>query len=594
MLKFDLRHAGFVLALLAGAAQPQAQELARAPHAAKTVAIVAAANPLAADAGIEILKKGGSAADAAVAIQAMLGLVEPQSSGVGGGGFMLYYDAKSGAVTAIDGREKAPAGATPDMFLDAQGRPLPYLQAVRTGRSTGVPGAIALLFAAHERYGVRPWRELFAPAVRAASDGFKVSARLAGYLSPDFVFAPTSDIRALFARPDGQALREGDVFRNPKYAATLRRLAAEGPSALYTGSIAAEIVKRTHEEPLPGTLTLADLSSYRADWEKPLCRPYRAYSVCVPPPPSSGVSLLELLTMLDHTDIAQRGSADPQSWFLFAQASRLMYADRDRYVADPAFITVPVEKLLDPGYLAERARLIGERAGPAPPPGNFAAVLRARDATREAAGTSHFVVMDSAGNVASMTTTVESVFGSGRTVEGFVLNNQLTDFSYLPTDEHGAVANAVQGGKRPRSSMAPIIILDHDGHFVATLGSPGGSSILEYNAKTVVGILAWGLSMQAAIELPNLIAHGNDFVGELGRFSPEVLAGLRDRGITLATGHAEGSGLHGIMHKPDGAYEGGADSRREGVVRMLPAAPSAAGRVSLVTPKSSAPFHLDH
>ena len=249
MLKFDLRHAGLVLALLAGAAQLQAQELARAPQAPKTVAIVAAANPLAADAGIEILRKGGSAADAAVAIQAMLGLVEPQSSGVGGGGFMLYYDAKSGAVTAIDGREKAPAGATPDMFLDAQGRPLPYLQAVRTGRSTGVPGAIALLFAVHERYGVRPWREAFAPAVRAATDGFKVSARLAGYLSPDFVFAPTSDIRALFARPDGQALREGDVFRNPKYAATLRRLAAEGPSALYTGSIAAEIVKRTHEAP---------------------------------------------------------------------------------------------------------------------------------------------------------------------------------------------------------------------------------------------------------------------------------------------------------------------------------------------------------
>ena len=596
MVKFDARFLALLVAIACCAAAPPlaAQELARAPSAAKTTAIVAAANPLAADAGIEILKQGGSAADAAVAIQAMLGLVEPQSSGVGGGGFMLYYDAKSGAVSAIDGREKAPAGATPDMFLDAQGRPLPYLQAVRTGRSTGVPGAIALLFAAHERYGVRPWRELFAPAVRAASDGFKVSARLAGYLSPDFAFAPTSDVRALFARPDGQALREGDLFRNPQYAATLRRIAAEGPRALYTGSIAAEIVKRTHAEPLPGTMTLNDLSSYRAAWEKPLCRPYREYSVCVPPPPSSGVSLLELLTMLDHTDIAARGPADPQSWFLFAQASRLMYADRDRYVADPAFISVPVERLLDPAYLAERARLIGTGAGPAPPPGTFAAVLRAQDATREAAGTSHFVVMDTAGNVASMTTTVESVFGSGRTVAGFVLNNQLTDFSYVPTDEHGAVANAVQGGKRPRSSMAPIIVLDHDGHFVASLGSPGGSSILAYNAKSVVGILAWGLSMQAAIELPNLIAHGDDFVGELGRFSPEVVAGLRDRGINLATGHAEGSGLHGIRRRPDGTYEGGADSRREGVVRMLPAAGSGAGRVSLVTPKSSAPFHLVH
>jgi gamma-glutamyltranspeptidase / glutathione hydrolase len=594
MLMCGVRVAGAVaIALLA--APLYAQELARAPAAVRsTAAIVAAANPLAVDAGIEILRQGGSAADAAVAIQTMLGLVEPQSSGVGGGGFMLYYEAKSATVTALDGREKAPAGATPDMFLDAQGRPLPYLQAVRTGRSTGVPGAIALLFAAHERFGARPWRELFLPTIRAASDGFKVSARLAGYLSPGSFFAPTSDVRALFVGPNGLPLREGDVFRNRQYAATLRRLAAEGPRALYRGSIAAEIVKRTHQEPLPGTLTLEDLSSYRADWEKPLCRPYHEFSVCVPPPPSSGIALLQLLTMLDRTDIARRRPSDPQAWFLLAQASRLMYADRDRYVADPAFVTVPVERLLDPGYLGERARLIGERAGPAPPAGTFAAVSRAQDATREAPGTSHFVVMDSAGNVASMTTTVESVFGSGRTVGGFVLNNQLTDFSYLPTDERGTVANAVQGGKRPRSSMAPVIVVDQEGHFVAALGSPGGSSILAYNAKTLIGILAWGLSMQAAIELPNLIAHGNDFVGELGRFSPELLAGLRNRGIDLTTGRAEGSGLHGITRKPDGTYEGGADSRREGVVRMLPAAAPGAARVSLGAPKSSAPFHRAH
>jgi gamma-glutamyltranspeptidase/glutathione hydrolase len=313
--------------------------------------------------------------------------------------------------------------------------------------------------------------------------------------------------------------------------------------------------------------------------------------VCVPPPPSSGISLLELLTMLEHTDIAARGPADPQAWFLFAQASRLMYADRDRYVADPAFINVPVERLLDPTYLAERAKLIGAHAGPAPAPGMFAAVRRGADATREAAGTSHFVVMDGQGNVATMTTTVESVFGSGRAVAGFMLNNQLTDFSSLPSDEHGPVANAVAGGKRPRSSMTPIIVLDHEQHFVAALGSPGGSAILEYNAKTVVGVLAWGLSMQAAIELPNLIAHGNDFAGELGRFSPDVIAGLRARGVDVTSGRAENSGLHGIRKKPDGSYEGGADSRREGVVRMLPAG---GGRLSLAEPKSSAPFHLDH
>jgi gamma-glutamyltranspeptidase/glutathione hydrolase len=543
------------------------------------------------DAGIEILRQGGSAADAAVAIQAMLGLVEPQSSGVGGGGFMLYYNAASGEVAAVDGREKAPAGATPDMFLDGTGKPLSYVTAVRSGRSTGVPGAMALLFAAHERSGVLAWRELFTPAIRAATNGFKVSARLAGYLAPDFVFPPTSDVKALFARPNGEPLREGDLFKNPAYARTLRRIATEGTSALYKGSVAEAIVKRTHADPLPGTMTLADLAAYHADWEQPLCRPYRDYSVCVPPPPSSGVSLLELLTMLDDTDIATRGPTDPQSWFEFAEASRLMYADRDRYVADPAFISVPIARLLDPQYLAERARLIGARAGPAPTAGSFAAVGRGADATREAAGTSHFVVMDARGNVAAMTTTVESVFGSGRTVAGFMLNNQLTDFSSLPDDAHGPVANAVQGGKRPRSSMAPVIVLDHEHHFVAALGSPGGSAILAYNAKTIVGVLAWGLSMQAAIELPNLIARGDDFVGELGRFSPEVLAGLRARGIEVTSGHAEGSGLHGIRKKPDGSYEGGADSRREGVVRMLP---GGGGRLSFAEPKSSAPFHLDH
>jgi gamma-glutamyltranspeptidase/glutathione hydrolase len=569
MFKFHLRIFGFlVLSCLAAYAR---EVQARAP-APSGPAVVAAANPLAVDAGIEILRKGGNAVDAAVAIQAMLGLVEPQSSGVGGGGFMMYYDASMRVVTAFDGREKAPAGATPDMFLDEHGRPLSYLQAVRTGRSTGVPGAIAMLFAAHERFGSLPWRELFSPAIRAATDGFIVSPRLAGYLSPDFALPPTPDVRALFVRTDGQALRAGDLFRNPEYAHMLLRIATEGPSALYAGSIAAQIIKRTHEPPLPGTMTLKDLASYRADSGQPLCRPYQKYSVCVPPPPSSGLSLLQLLGILEHTDIAQRGPSDPKAWFLFAQASRLMYADRDRYIADPKFISVPIERLLDPAYLAARAGLIGDRAGAAPAPGDFAGLPRAPDATLEAAGTSHFVVLDSAGNAATMTTTVESVFGSGRTVSGFVLNNQLTDFSAEPADEHGPIANAVHGGKRPRSSMAPVIILDREGYFVAALGSPGGSQILAYNGKAVVGILAWKLPMQAAFELPNLIAHGNDFSGELARFSPEVLAALRDQGIDLISGRAEGSGLHGVMRKPDGSYEGGADSRREGVVRMLPAA----------------------
>jgi len=573
---FSLRNLRFLLivslsvATACVVAKPPVPADAAAVVAKQTAAVVAA-NPMAVDAGMEILRKGGSAVDAAVAVQAMLGLVEPQSSGIGGGSFMMYYDAGTNTITALDGREKAPAGAMPDMFLDEQGKPMSYVQAVRTGRSTGVPGAIRMLSEAHARQGKLPWRELFTPAIRAAADGFKVPQRLANFLSPNFAFQPTPEIRSLFHRPDGQPLQAGYVFKNPLYAQTLRRIAAEGPKALYEGSIAEQIVKKTHEPPYPGTMTLQDLASYRVDWAQPLCRPYRQYSVCVPPPPSSGVNLLQFLTILDHTDIADRGPSDPQAWFLFAQASRLMYADRDRYVADPQFIPVPVERMLDPSYLAERARLIGDRVGPPPPPGQLAGVVRGLDATREAQGTSHLVVMDAAGNAVSMTTTVESIFGSGRTVGGFVLNNQLTDFSYRPTDEHGPVANAVQGGKRPRSSMAPIIVVDHDGHFVAAFGSPGGSSILDYNAKTAVGVLAWKLPMQQAIELPNLIARGNDIAGEVDRFSPEVLAGLREKGINLEPGHAENSGLHGLMRRPDGTLEGGADPRREGVVKMLPA-----------------------
>jgi gamma-glutamyltranspeptidase / glutathione hydrolase len=544
---------------------------AAAPKTTRVPAMVAAANPAAADAGVAILRKGGNAIDAAVAVQAMLGLVEPQSSGVGGGSFLLYYDAATGVVSAITGRETAPAAAKADMFLDAQGKPLPFFQAVRSGRSTGVPGTYALLGAAHARLGSLPWKELFTPAIEAAREGFKVSDRLAGYLSPSFPLAPTTEVRALFARPDGSPLQQGDTFKNPAYAHTLEQLAKQGTRALYSGEIAEQIVKRVHEEPLPGTMTVQDLAAYRAQWSKPLCGPFRQYSVCVPPPPSSGVSLLQLLAMLDHTDIASRGPGDPRAWFELAEGSRLMYADRDRYIGDPAFIRVPVLALLDPDYVRGRADLIGERAGPAPQPGRLPGVVAGQDATVESAGTSHFVVMDHAGNVVSMTTTVESVFGSGRTVGGFVLNNELTDFSFKPVDASGRpAANAVAGRKRPRSSMTPIIVLDHDGRFVAALGSPGGSSILEYNAKAVLGILGWGLSMQAAIDLPNIIAHGNDFSGEASKFSPAVRAGLRERGMDLMAGRAENSGLHGIMRKPDGTFEGGADPRRDGVVRVLP------------------------
>jgi gamma-glutamyltranspeptidase/glutathione hydrolase len=553
---------------LAPAAPAPAPKLGLFHRHPKGQAWVAAANPLAVQAGLEILAKGGDAVDAAVAVQTMLGLVEPQSSGIAGGAFMMYYDAGRGEVSALDGREKAPAAAPANMFLDEHGKPLPFLEAVRSGRSTGVPGVIAMLYAAHAKFGSMRWKELFQPAIHAATQGFRVPARLAMFLGEGSPFPPTNEIRQLFSRPDGESIEADDVFRNPEYARTLERIAREGPRGFYAGPVARDIVAATHQEPLPGTMTLQDLASYRPEWDPPLCRSFRHYSVCTPPPPAGGVSLLELLGMLEKTDIAARGPNDPQAWFLLAQASRLAYADRDRYVADPHYVSVPVERLLDPAYLKLRAQLIGEHAGPAPAPGEIA-LPRGRDATTESQGTSHFVVVDGDGNVVSMTTTIESVFGSGRAIDGFVLNNQLTDFSFVPTDEGQPVANAVHGGKRPRSSMAPVIVLDHDGNFVAALGSPGGSAITEYNAKALVGLLAWKLTLKQAIELPNLIARGDTFTGELAKFTPEVLGGLRERGMLLKLGRAENSGLHGVVRLPDGTYQGAADSRREGVASML-------------------------
>jgi gamma-glutamyltranspeptidase / glutathione hydrolase len=558
-----------VLCLGACAPSQPAREDHAVPLEPAAEAGVAAANPYAVEAGLEILRQGGSAIDAAVAVQAMLGLVEPQSSGLGGGAFLMVYDGRTGRVAAFNGREMAPAGATPDMFLDANGQPLGYFDAVTSGRSTGTPGAIAMLGLAHERFGHLPWADLFGAAERAAEHGFRVPGRLARYAASDIRQATLPDARRLFSRPDGSPVHEGDLLRNPEYAAALRAVAEHGPRAILEGDIAAQIAARTHEPPRPGTMTVADLAQYQPLADDPLCRPYRAYLVCVPPPPSSGVALLEMLAMLEHTDIATRGPYDPQAWFLFAEASRLMYADRDRYVADPAFVPVPVDGLLDPGYVARRAALIGAQAGPAPAPGRPAMMARGDDATREAAGTSHFVVIDAQGDAVSMTTTVESVFGSGRAVDGFMLNNQLTDFSYAPTVDGLPVANAVAPFKRPRSSMAPVIVLDSSGRLYAALGSPGGSAILIYNAKTLIGLLAWRLPLQDAIDLPNLYAAGNAFFGEIDKFAPAVLAGLRDRGIVLQAGRGEESGLHGVVIRPDGHAEGAADPRREGIWRAL-------------------------
>jgi gamma-glutamyltranspeptidase/glutathione hydrolase len=532
--------------------------------------MVAAANPRAVDAGLNVLRKGGSAIDAAVAVQATLGLVEPQSSGLGGGAFMVYYDAKSREVTYYDGRETAPASTTASLFLDGKGQPLSFLDAVVSGRATGVPGAIPMLAQAQRDHGKRPWRTLFDDPIKLADEGFIVSPRLSSMINGRAPQASRPDAVAYFSNPDGTRMKAGDRLRNPAYAATLRALAAD-PMALHHGRIAGDIAAKISQDPLPGGLTQKDLAGYRPRRGDAVCGPYRIYIVCSSAAPSSGPALLEALGLLERTDIASRGPNDPQAWYLFAEASRLMYADRDAYFGDPAFVTVPVGGLLDPAYLDARARLIGPRASPGAPAAGHpkGAPQVGADATSEVPGTTHFVIVDAEGDVVSMTTTVESIFGTGRMVDGFFLNNQLTDFSFWPTDKAGRpVANAPAAGKRPRSSMSPVIVLDKQGRFIAALGSPGGNSIPAYNLKVLVGIIDWKLSMQQAIDLPNLIARGENIAGEADKFAPGVVQGLAERGIVVKPGRGEDSGLHGVMVR-GGTLEGGADRRREGQARGL-------------------------
>ena len=536
---------------------------------------VVAANPLAAEAGMAVLRRGGSAADAAVAVQAMLSLVEPQSSGVGGGAFLTYYDAVKRDVMIYDGRETAPAGATPDMFLDDAGQPLSFRTAVLSGRATGVPGAVRMLATVQGEHGKLAWRTLFGDAERTAREGFVVSPRLARFIGNDQVIENAApDVQTYFAKAGGGRLRAGDRLRNSAYAAFLARLAAQGPDALYTGETARRIVARVREGALAGSMTLADLAAYRPVKRAALCNRWRVYRVCTPPPPASGVGLLELLALTERTDIAARGRADPRAWFLFAEASRLMYADRDRYVGDPAFTQVPVAGLLAPDYIAARAKLIGERAGPPPAAGVPAgADARGVDRTLEPTGTSHFIVGDAAGNVVSITTTVESIFGSGRMVDGFFLNNQMTDFSFSPLDAEGRpAANAVAPGKRPRSSMTPLVLLDGQDRFAGAIGSAGGNAILAYVAKSLIAAVDWRLPMQEALAQPNLVARGSSFQGEVGKFPPAVLVGLRARGVEVRPGQGEDSGVHGVIVRESGRIDGGYDPRREGVV-LVEAAP---------------------
>jgi len=547
-----------------GAAAPAAvAPAARGPF-------VAAANPLAVEAGLKVLREGGSAVDAAVAIQAVLGLVEPQSSGLGGGAFMMAYDAATGEITSYDGRETAPAAATPELFYE-NGQPLSFGDAVLSGRSTGAPGAVAMLAMAQKAHGRLPWNALFGDAERLAREGFTVSPRLARFIAGSGGQARTRWANAYFTKPDGTRYVAGDVLKNPAYAETVAELAAGGAEGFYNGRIAREIAGTVAQEPRPGALTAADIAAYQPIERGALCRPYRVYVVCVPPPPSSGVAVLQLLAMAERTPDIHGGPDSVAAWTAFAQLQRLMYADRDRYVGDPGFVRVPVQGLLDPDYVAARAALAPGLTGAAeagtPPGGVFAG----SDATREPSGTSHLVVVDAQGNAVSMTTTVESVFGSGRMAAGFFLNNQLTDFSFTPTRPDGApAANAAAAGKRPRSSMSPVIVLDRQGRLVGAFGSPGGPSILAYNAKALIAVLDWGLPVQEAFDLPNLVAKGDGFGADTGRFSEALREGLAANGVVLRPSASEESGLHGALWRqgPTGwSWDGGADDRREGVAR---------------------------
>ena len=540
------------------------------PPAKSAEPFVIAANPLATRAGLNVLKRGGSAVDAAIAMQGMLALVEPQSSSVAGGAFMTYFDARSGKVTVYDGREVAPAQATSTMFLDASGKPLPFATAVLSGRATGVPGVLKMLKLAHDEHGKLAWSSLFGEAERTARHGFIVSPRLARMIHGDEPENSAPDVIRYFSRPDGTLLKVGDRLVNKAYANFLHRLANQGVAALYAGSTGAKIVAKTHQAPLSGTMTMRDLADYRPVEREPICGPFRSYLLCTTPPPGSGVGLVELMMMLDHTDIAKRGPNDPKAWYLFAEASRLMYADRDKYVGDASFVHVPITGMIAPAYVASRAALIGPSAGPPPSAGvPEGARLPGADATIDPTGTSHLIVRDAQGNVVSMTTTVESIFGTGRMVDGFFLNNQLTDFSFSPTDDQGRpVANAVAAGKRPRSSMVPSILLTRDGRFAGAIGSAGGNAIIAYVAKCLVAAIDWNEPMSQALAEPNLVARGANFQGEVTKFSPQVLEGLRARGIVLKPGQGEDSGVTGVLIR-SGRIDGAADPRREGVVLTL-------------------------
>jgi len=549
--------------------------------------MAAAANPLAAEAGREMLRQGGSAIDAAIAMQAVLTLVEPQSSGIGGGAMIVLWDGKQ--VRTYDGRETAPAGATEKLFLNADGKPMAFTQAQIGGRSVGTPGVLRALELAHRQHGRLPWAKLFEPAIKLAEQGFAISPRLHSLLTADPLIRQSPDMAAYFLNEDGSVKAVGTRLQNPKLAAVFKRIASEGADALYKGPIAEEIVAKVQQHANPGSLSLNDLQRYQAKERAPLCTDYKRWQVCGMPPPSSGgiavaqtLGTLQALETRDprlslaplkpvKTNKPAGIEPNPQAVHLIAEAERLAYADRAQYVADTDFVPVPVKGLIDPGYLTSRASLIGERsmgsAKPGTPPGVQMAYAPDRSPLR--ISTSQVVAVDDLGGAVSMTTTIEAAFGSHLMVQGFLLNNQMTDFSFIPEENGHKVANRVEPGKRPRSSMAPTLIFDRNtGEFVATVGSPGGSQIIEYVAKTTIGLLDWNLDAQSVINLPNFGSRNGPTELEQGQFSAALIKTLKDKGHTVSEIDMT-SGTQAIVRVKDAqgnaTLTGGADPRREGV-----------------------------
>lgn len=532
--------------------------------------MIASANPHASKAGAAILEKGGNAIDAMVAVQLVLGLVEPQSSGLGGGAYLVYWNAGIKKLTTFDGRETAPLEVTPELFLNDKGEPLKFYDAVVGGRSVGTPGTVRLLSDVHTDYGQLPWEQLFEPALTLAENGFQVSPRLAGLIAGDKEhLSRFPETAAYFFDTAGMPLKSGSILKNPAYAKTLRRIAEDGADAFYLGKIGDDIVRTVRSAPgNPGRLSGRDLVNYRIKERAPVCQSYRAYDICGMGPSSSGaITVGQILGIVENFDLKALGPINAETWRLIGDASRLAFADRGRYIADNDFVPVPTSGLLNKKYLSERASNLDsgkplKKVSPGKPTWSHAH-LWADDESIELPSTSHFSIVDREGNMLSMTTTIENGFGSRLMTGGFLLNNELTDFSFRTHKNGRPIANRVEPGKRPRSSMAPTIVMQN-GKPVMAVGSPGGSRIINYVAKTLIATIDWGMNIQQAIALPHLVNRFGPFDIEKGTAAEAIAKPLEELGYSVNIRDLN-SGLHGIVRTPDG-LEGGADPRREGLV----------------------------